>query len=200
MRTRLFLFFTLIFLSINCYGLTSACYHDGGYYPNLRNQGSYSPSDYYLDPHHAIRSELNSPFSDDDWNIVLMTSSGGTRTVTLPIAGQYGLWDFDGSSMRGVYEPPIFWAAPNGHLECDHTFIYSEVTTTFTVSPSTTVKAGDNITITWNGANATSCQDVGTGGTWAASGSLPLIATEDLAGTHSMVCYYRDGVTDLSSL
>lgn len=196
MKTRLSLFFLFFLFSINSYGLTSACYHDGGYSPNLRNLGSYSPSDYYLAPHHAIRSELNSPFSDDDWDILVMNSSGGTRIVTLPIAGQYGYWDFDGASMVGLYESPLFYYV-SGYPECDHSFSNVEVSTTFSISPAHTVKAGDAITISWNGTNATFCQDAGTGGTWSASGSLPLFATEDLTGTHSMTCYYRDAFGDL---
>lgn len=194
MKTRLFLFFTLILLSVNAYGVTASCYHDGGYSPRLKNMGSYTYTDWTLDLDHAIRSQLYSMYVDEDWDIEQMISSGKTRVVELNVGGLYGTWDFDGSSMRGFYEAPIFWASPAFGAQdyCDHIFFYKEVTTTFSVSPSTTVSAGDSITVSWNGVNATYCQDTGTSGTWAASGSLPVIATEELAGSHSMVCYYTD--------
>ena len=149
MKSSASVFFLLLFLSINCYGLTSYCYHDGGLTPTLRNMGSYTNTDYLLDTQHAIRSRLYSPISDTDWDIITMQSGGGSRTVSLGVTGQYGSWVFDGASMRGFYESPIFWAAP-GYEECDHTFINNEVTTTLTVSDNT-VKAGDSITITWSG-------------------------------------------------
>lgn len=177
----------MLFISNNTFGLTSECSHGGGFFPWIKHFATYNPEDYFFGGSHAILTEVFSPLPDYALQPEPMTTGGGFKQHFLSVTGNYGYYDFSGASMVGIHEDPNFFPFAPWYT-CDDILDYKEVTTSFSVQPSE-VNAGEIITATWNGINATICENEF--GTFSTSGQLPVVATEDLNGTTSLTCYYE---------
>lgn len=176
--------------SMHSFALTSSCFVGGGYSPYYRHYSTYSPSDYFYSGHHAIQTDTYSPviYPNSVFFSEAMLNGGGDRAYTGYIDEYFANWTWQGYSATGYWDGGSFYPV-SSIMECPSgggSFNYLEVTTSFSVSP-TTADVGEYVSVTWSGTNADYC--VAASQQWQSSGQLSVLVLPDLNGQHVMTCY-----------